>query len=808
MNQDQAPVADYDTVDWNITGGYFGTSSSRSQTYSNANLIFTNVVQNNGWGEAVTRFSSATTVTGEGPFSLTTAGIGQDYVFAGNMQGYSGDVNIAAFGNTTLTPGNTGSSVVQYGGETAGGNVALGSITNDSSGDWINNIAGTGSMNLNNVVFNYGTDSSYDYVRITNNIEQRFSVNFIGNADVTASGEISGIGILRKSGTGTLTLTAQNTYSGSTTINGGILQIGNGGTSGTLGTGAVSVASGAELIFNRSNAFTVGNTLSGDGLMTKKGAGRMTVNGNNSGGALNWNFTGTGNGDIGFQNANAIGGSGSTITLADNATGSAFFSSSGNNSTVAISIGSDANFTWNGSTGNTNTLSGKISGSGTFTKVSGENLILTGANSFSGAISISGGGRLEIGGSGVLGSGSHAGNISNANTLFINTTSNQTLSGTISGGGGLNKSNTGTLVLEGSNTFTGNININGGVLELSPAGKLYNGGFNNSAVITVNNGGTWRMPDYSYSGMGQLADYRQRRILNGGTIEVTGDSHSSGQDFTVTGEGGTFRYTPSGQALTLSGNTNTNILLDGPLTFDAIGDISVTDNAIIEGDGVLTKTGSGTLTLTLSTANTYTGATAVNAGTLVVNGSITSDTTVASGARLGGTGTITGALTVNGTHAPGNSPGIQEIVGNTTYGATSVFEWDLAANAIGTRGTDYDGVNIEGSLTVVSGAEFRVVENSGVDFADTFWTQHRQWSDIFDVTGSVTGWAANTAVAVYDMSNNLLDVSSYGSFSITDTTLNWQAIPEPSTALAGLLLGMGMFHRRRAASRPSHLALS
>jgi hypothetical protein len=49
-------------------------------------------------------------------------------------------------------------------------------------------------------------------------------------------------------------------------------------------------------VFNRSNAFTVSNGISGDGLVTKKGAGRMTVNGNNSGGTVNWNFTGTGNG--------------------------------------------------------------------------------------------------------------------------------------------------------------------------------------------------------------------------------------------------------------------------------------------------------------------------------------------------------------------------------------------------------------------------------------------------------------------------------------------------------------------------------
>ena len=60
--------------------------------------------------------------------------------------------------------------------------------------------------------------------------------------------------------------------------------------------------------------------------------------------------------------------------------------------------------------------------------------------------------------------------------------------------------------------------------------------------------------------------------------------------------GGTFRYAPVAQTLTLSGNTN--IQLDGTLTFDAIGNISVAGaSAILEGTGGLGKTGDGTLEL-------------------------------------------------------------------------------------------------------------------------------------------------------------------------------------------------------------------
>ena len=56
---------------------------------------------------------------------------------------------------------------------------------------------------------------------------------------MTVGGVISGTGTLTKAGTGTTTLTGANTYTGTTTISAGTLQVGNGGTTGQLGTGAV-----------------------------------------------------------------------------------------------------------------------------------------------------------------------------------------------------------------------------------------------------------------------------------------------------------------------------------------------------------------------------------------------------------------------------------------------------------------------------------------------------------------------------------------------------------------------------------------
>jgi fibronectin-binding autotransporter adhesin len=105
------------------------------------------------------------------------------------------------------------------------------------------------------------------------------SLTTSSNTATSLAAAISGSGTLTKTGTGALTLIGASTYTGGTTITGGTLQIGNGGTAGSI---AGNITNNAALAFNRSDAVTFASVISGNGTLAKLGAGTLSLAGTNT----------------------------------------------------------------------------------------------------------------------------------------------------------------------------------------------------------------------------------------------------------------------------------------------------------------------------------------------------------------------------------------------------------------------------------------------------------------------------------------------------------------------------------------------
>ncbi|MEQ6329433.1 Ig-like domain-containing protein [Pseudomonas chengduensis] len=168
--------------------------------------------------------------------------------------------------------------------------------------------------------------------------------------------------------------------------------------------------------------------------------------------------------------------------------------------------------------------------------------------------------------------------------------------------------------------------------------------------------------------------------------------------------------------LTLTGGT---ITLAGGTTqvFNVGSGYSATISSVIAGTGALTKAGAGELTL--SNSNTNAGTTTVSAGTLVVDGSTSSATTVGTGATLAGIGTLGGDVTVQngGTLSPGSSgAGTLTVNGNLTLDFGSTLALDING---ATAGTGYDRVVVNGVVDV-SGATLVVNHGYAAGSGDSY----------------------------------------------------------------------------------------
>ncbi len=277
---------------------------------------------------------------------------------------------------------------------------------------------------------------------------------------------------------------------------------------------------------------------------------------------------------------------------------------------------------------------------------------------------------------------------------------------------------------------TGNVVLNSG----NPAGLKNNGG----SLSIINDGWIAALLPITVAGSGDLTLDAQGATSY---VRVQADLTAGAGDITLRADGNVETLGTTGSLKTTTGNMFLYADDDasglGTVNFNLpinLGSGTATVNLPSEGGtlgGIISGTGnlikSGTGTLILSATNNYTGTTAVNAGMLQINGSITSNTTVASGATLGGTGTINSAnsLTVlgGGSVAPGASPGVLH-AGSVSFASGSTFNVEIAGtlqaglqDQLDTTGTVTLGnatLNLNVGFNPNNGDSFTIINNGGL----------------------------------------------------------------------------------------------
>lgn len=241
----------------------------------------------------------------------------------------------------------------------------------------------TSYLEKDNVLFNdLATPAGPVTVDINSANVSPSSTTFDGTKDyVLNSPGAFGIatGSLTKNGTGSLTISTANTYTGATAINAGTLSLGSGGTAGSLSpSSAISVASGATFAVNQNDTVVQGTefgAITGAGGFTKSGVGITQLNSPNT-------FTG---------NISITGGT-LQILAGGRLTGGAYAGD--------IAIANGGTFDYSGTANQT--LSGIISGEGALVKGSSSTLTLSGPNTYQGSTTINAG-RLDLAVVGSLG---------------------------------------------------------------------------------------------------------------------------------------------------------------------------------------------------------------------------------------------------------------------------------------------------------------------------------------------------------------------------------------------------------------------
>ncbi|MBA8882126.1 outer membrane autotransporter protein [Phyllobacterium myrsinacearum] len=563
--------------------------------------------------------------------STNALGYGNDKVDTVNLNGGTLDSTANGDNGWGITYNLTGGTMKTSGsGQFAfGGGTTVNTLASDTTSE----ISGNVTLRRNNpgnvVNFNVANGSA--------------AQDLLVSADISEAEGSQGI---FKRGAGTMVLTGTNTYTGGTAVINGTLQLGNGGTTGSI-KGDINVNEDANLVFNRSDSgagsLLLGGVITGDGAVIQSGTGTTTLTGRSvyTGGTLVENGTlQLGNdpnrdyGLTGVITGTVTVNSGGTLLL-----GSTNALGTGANRVRTINLdGGTLDSTANGDNGwgITYNLTGgtmKTSGSGQFAFGGGTTVnTLASANT------------SEISGNVVLRE-DNPGNFANFNVTDGSAAQDLLVSANISeadGSQGIVKNGAGTMVLTGNNTYSGGTIINTGTLSVGADRNL---------------------------GSGSL-------ILNGGAFQVTGtDFSSTNRAVGVTTQGGIIDISDAANTLTL--------------------------NQQLLNNGILRKIGAGTLVIGGGLASS-TGNTEVEAGILRITGSMGGNVGVWTGTRLEGGGYISGSVAIHdgGVIAPGAMGSPLRIGGNLSLNAGSTTEIALGSASTTTSPGVSSTINVAGNLAL------------------------------------------------------------------------------------------------------------
>ncbi|BBN76647.1 TPA: autotransporter outer membrane beta-barrel domain-containing protein [Salmonella enterica subsp. enterica serovar Senftenberg] len=698
-------------------------------------------------------------VTDNATLELNTGGDFDNAIGGTGSVVKSGDKTLTLSGTNTYRGGTTIS-----GGTLVASNVnALGSgdVTDNATlemntgGDFTNNIGGTGSVvkSGDKTLTLSGTNSYTGGTTISGGTLVANNVEALGTGDVTNNATlelntggdfdnvISGSGQVVKSGDEMLTLSGNNTYRGATTISGGTLIATH---VNALGTGAID--NRASLLLDASGQFTVtdlttesgGNTEIGAGstlqatTLTQKSDSTLTINLNSNTAdpvihtasqvSLAGTLDITGVGDVLdsdpastddldtftlIASDKTIAGDFEKLTvagmdadLADFITVDGRIDDTGKQYELTTALtwyadrddavtdahgtfnltNADGSFAVNTVLENVDATLDPASATGwdgtSLIKQGAGTLILNAENTYTGGTTISGG-TLVATNVDALGSG----DVTDDATLELNT--GGTFDNAISGSGQVVKSGDGALTLSGANSYSGGTLISDGTLVASNVEALGTGDVTDDAVLELNTGGDF---DNAISGSGQVVKSGDETLTLSGSNTYTGGTLISGGTLVA---------------------SNVEALGSGDVTNDAVLELNTggTFDNVISGSGQVVKSGDDALTL--SGANTYTGGTTINDGTLVatsVDALGTGDVTDNATLELNTGGTFDNAISGSGQVVKSGDKMLTLSGANSYSGGTLISDGTLVASNVESLGTG--DVTNNATLELNTGGDF------------------------------------------------------------------------------------------------------